>query len=152
VRLLCDEMLARLARWLRVAGHDTLLASRGATDGALLALGRDDDRLLLSRDRRLVAAAGHARALLVSDGDLDAQARMLRTTIELDWGFAPFTRCMVDNAPLEPAGAADLGRVPAGSRDLPGQVRVCPTCRRIYWPGSHFARMAQRLERWRTGA
>ena len=151
MRLLCDEMLVKLARWLRAAGHDTVVADPGAPDAALLAVARDDDRLLLSRDRRPVEAAG-GRAIRLTDDDVESQARQLARSIGLDWSLAPFTRCMVDNAPLELAGRPDLERVPAPSRALPGTVRICPNCHRVYWPGSHLRRMAQRLERWRAGA
>ncbi|RFA27009.1 hypothetical protein CAI21_15770 [Alkalilimnicola ehrlichii] len=34
-RLLCDEMLLRLARWLRAAGYDTALAVSGMQDRAV---------------------------------------------------------------------------------------------------------------------
>ena len=35
MRLLCDEMLRGLGRWLRAAGHDVVIAS-GEPDRALL--------------------------------------------------------------------------------------------------------------------
>ncbi len=34
VRFLCDEMLTRLARWLRAAGYDTVMLEIGESDGA----------------------------------------------------------------------------------------------------------------------
>lgn len=35
----------------------------------------------------------------------------------------------------------------AASRTLPGPVRRCPTCARVYWPGSHARRMRAALQR-----
>jgi len=151
VRLFCDEMLASLARWLRAAGHDTALAPPGTPDAAVLDRCADDRRLLLSRDRALVqAAAGRCAALLLPEGSLDDHARALRDTIGLYWGHAPFTRCMADNEPLQPAGPDDVERTPAPFRQSPRDVRSCPACGRVYWPGGHVARMAARLEGWRT--
>src|SRR5689334_350075 len=37
LRLMCDEMLLRLGRWLRAAGYDTAFAAGGADDAALIA-------------------------------------------------------------------------------------------------------------------
>ena len=68
----------------------------------------------------------------------------------MDWLHAPFTRCLVDNTLLKPAGEADLLRIPDESRALPGPFRVCPRCGRVYWPGSHVRRMRRQLERWRA--
>ena len=36
LRLLCDEMLAGLGRWLRLAGYDTEIAERGCRDRDIL--------------------------------------------------------------------------------------------------------------------
>jgi len=52
------------------------------------------------------------------------------------------TRCLVCNVSLEML-PADQARdvVPPRSRDLPGVVRRCPSCGRVYWRGSHVRRM-----------
>jgi uncharacterized protein with PIN domain len=151
--LICDEMLAGLARWLRGAGHDTALAQAGASDALLIETARAEKRLLLSRDRALVAAAGAAGApalLLTGDG-IDAQAAEL-SAVPIDWISAPFTRCVVDNALLHPADAAEVARIPPRSQVVPGPILACPCCRRVYWPGSHVRRMRARLERWAAAA
>ena len=51
-RFLCDAMLGRLARWLRLLGYDTRYAD--LPDDALVALARAAGRVLLTRDTRLV--------------------------------------------------------------------------------------------------
>lgn len=149
-RLLCDKMLGGLARWLRAAGHDAALSAIGETDAELLARCQAEDRVLVSRNRRLVQAAGaRIRTVLLLGEDADGQALALAQTLGLDWTWAPFTRCLVDNTPLQPAGDADLARIPARSRALPGPFRTCPCCGRVFWPGSHVRRMSVRLQHWR---
>lgn len=139
MRFLCDEMLARLARLLRAAGHDTLLAA-GQTDDDLLAVAEADDRILLTRDKALAARAG-SRGRLVAGQDVMAEAAGL----EVDWRAAPFTRCVVDNTYLIDSSEADIARMPESARTLPGPFRTCPACGRLYWPGSHVRRMAEQL-------
>src|SRR5438128_10712908 len=51
VRLYCDEMLARLGRWLRAAGYDTAIAAGGLPDAALIARCAAEARILVTRDR-----------------------------------------------------------------------------------------------------
>jgi uncharacterized protein with PIN domain len=149
--LLCDEMLHGLARWLRAAGHDTLVAASGTPDVALVRRAAEDGRTLLTRDRRLAAAAEAAGVAVhvPAAADLDALAHELGAALGLGWAEAPFTRCLVENAPLRPAAPGDLARVPAASRGLAAALKTCPECGRLYWPGSHFRRMARRLEAWR---
>lgn len=146
MRLLCDEMLAGLARWLRAAGHDTALAPPQASDRALVELARAERRLLLTRDRSLPERAPDLVLLLPEP--LEAQAAALSRLLGLDWLAAPFTRCLVDNTPLRPASAQALAALPAQTTSLPGPFRTCPACGRVYWPGSHVRRMAARLEHW----
>ena len=154
MRLLCDEMLHGLARWLRAAGHDTAVADGGIADAVLVRRAAEEGRLLLTRDRRLAARADAERvpAYLPEAADLDRLARELRHKVGIDWQAAPFTRCLLDNAMLVRAGAAEIERVPAASRPLAGQLTTCPACRRLYWPGSHFRRMERRLALWAAEA
>jgi uncharacterized protein len=149
-RILCDRMLAGLARWLRAAGYDAALAGSGEPDASLINRCRREARTLATRDRRLALQARPAiAAVLLTDDDADAQAIGLARALDLDWTAAPFTRCMVDNAPLVDAGPAEVARMPGRTRELPGPFRACPACGRVYWPGSHARRMLAKLERWR---
>ncbi|ACL55263.1 DUF5615 family PIN-like protein [Methylobacterium nodulans] len=145
-RWLCDEMLARLARLLRAAGHDTALAASGMPDRAILETAEREERLLLTRDRRLAAAAG-ARALLIPENDPEEQARHLARHCGIDWNLARFTRCLMDNALLREAPPEEIAALPLSTRAGPGPFRACPVCGRIYWPGSHVRRMLDRLDR-----
>jgi uncharacterized protein len=141
-------MLAALARWLRAAGHDAALAPPSAPDRSLIEQARAEGRVLVSRDRRLVGEAGDVPAVLLSEGALDDQAAALGHALGLDWRLAPFTRCMMDNTPLRPATAEEVAAMPLTSRKRPGPFRACPRCGRLFWPGSHVRRMAERLQRW----
>lgn len=145
MRFLCDEMLGRLARLLRSAGHDTALASGGAPDADLLAQANAEGRLLLTRDRDLAKAAHPCSVRIEGDAVLD-QARSLSAAVPLDWLAAPFTRCAMDNAELRVAEASERSRMPPEARVGAGPFRVCPACGRLYWPGSHVRRTRARLE------
>jgi len=150
VRLLCDEMLARLGRWLRAAGYDTEIAAGGVPDRALVARCAAEGRVLLTRDRHLteIAAARAVPVLRLSDSRIDAQARSLRQGLGIDWQHDPFTRCLVDNTPLDPAPPQAAAQVPPSSRAAGGPLRQCPACGRLYWPGGHVRRMLARLAHW----
>ena len=145
MRFLCDEMLVRLARLLRAAGYDTYLAAGGEPDADLLKLAAREGRILLTRDRRLAAAT--PESVLIRGWGVEAEAHRLSRELVLDWGFAPFTRCTIDNARLRDATPEEVTDLPPMAQALPGPFRVCPACGRSYWPGSHVRRMQARLER-----
>lgn len=152
VRLLCDEMLAALARWLRAAGYDCALAPPSAPDRSLVDQCQAENRVLVTRDRTLASEARGVRTVLLPDGTLDDQAAALACALGLDWRLAPFTRCMMDNTPLRPATDEEIASLPQQCRALPGPFRACPRCGRLFWPGSHVRRMIERLDRWAATA
>ena len=144
MRFLCDEMLVRLARLLRAAGYDTYLAADGEKDEALIKTARNEGRILLTKDKRLAAA--FEESVIIRGWGVEAEARCLTQAVVMDWDFAPFTRCVMDNARLRDATAEEIERMPAKARALAGPFRACPACGRLYWPGSHVRRMDDRLQ------
>ena len=146
---MCDEMLRGLGRWLRAAGYDTVIAEGGLPDRALAKRCAEEDRVLLTKDRDLAATVADSAPVVLVPGDgIDEAARTLRTALGIDWQHAPFTRCLVDNRPLEKAPPDLATRVPERSRAVDGPLQVCPECGRLYWPGGHVRRMQQRLAAW----
>ena len=149
VRLMCDEMLLRLGRWLRAAGYDTAIAGGGADDAALIARCAAEDRVLLTRDGILARRArASVPVLLLAEQTIGEQVRALTAALAIDWLRDPFTRCVIDNAELEPAPPEAWAEVPPRSRKPGGPLLRCPECSRLYWPGGHVRRMRERLAGW----
>lgn len=148
IRLTCDEMLAGLARWLRAAGYDTWLANSAQKDDEIVACSRREERTILTLDRGFARSDSAPRIVRLGSHDLDQQAIELKATLGINWLFAPFTRCMIDNTPLADLDETRLDRLPASVRRLSGPFRECPTCGRAYWPGSHAKRILHRLGAW----
>lgn len=149
VRLMCDEMLLRLGRWLRAAGYDAAIAAGGADDTVLIARCAAEGRVMLTRDRLLAARAeASVPVLFLTEERIDEQARALAGRLGIDWQRAPFTRCVIDNAVLEAAPPEAAAEVPPRSREAGGPLLHCPECGRLYWPGGHVRRMRDRLASW----
>lgn len=143
-RLLCDEMLQRLCRWLRAAGYDTAQARFGAADREIISRAVAEDRLLLTRDREFLARReARSRVFYLTTDNLDAQAVLLRDALAIDWLHRPFSRCLLCNTELE--HAPDSVRPP----QVPQPLLRCPHCHRLYWEGTHVRRMRARLRVWR---
>lgn len=146
-RFLADEMLARLARWLRVLGFDTRFEP-AAEDAYLVALAATEDRVLLTRDRHLVTHLRPERALLITSDAPLAQLREVVAACDLVLDGELFRRCLVCNAELRPATESEITTLlPERARATDGPVWRCPECARLYWPGSHTRRMRAALAR-----
>ena len=144
---LADAMLGRLARWLRVLGWDTRYEPE-IPDPRLVTIANVEDRVLLTRDRRLLRELRPRRALEVTRNEPLAQVVEVVAAFALPAPAELFTRCMICNTPLDevPEDAWST-LVPPRSRDLPGPIRLCAGCGRVYWHGSHARRMRASLER-----
>lgn len=142
-RFLCDEMLRGLAEWLRVAGYDTRVPVSGTPDGQVLVQARQEQRWLLTRDRRLCqAAARQGPVLLLASQGLKANQEELSRRLTLDWLYRPFSRCKKCNTPLQPHPANESPLPP----DRPQATHRCPCCCQLFWEGSHVRRMRDRLK------
>jgi uncharacterized protein with PIN domain len=149
VKFLCDEMLKRLGRWLRVAGHDVLMLPDGTDDRTLVRRAHAEGRTLLTRDRQMAEQnAALADLVLLDCADLDDCVAALNRQCDIDWMLAPFTRCMNCNAPLVPATDAQRRTMPERARQSATMSRYCPHCDQVFWDGSHVAHMRRRLASW----
>lgn len=148
-RLLCDEMLMRLGRWLRAAGYDTGIAAKGSNDRALFEQARSEGRLLISRDRKFAEYRDAGRHVLVLNcNTLPECAAELKARLGIDWEHRPFSRCLVCNTPVKDAEECHRLMIPAQSLQFHDPLYYCPGCGRVYWGGSHVRRMRKRLAEW----
>ena len=148
-KLLLDEMLAGLARWLRAAGYDTLLASQGTDDGTLLAIARQQQRIFITRDRKISERRDASSIVLLLDCDgLENCAQELTDKANINWQMSPLSRCMECNTPIEPANPEHRNRVPDKGIDKTAPLFYCPRCDKVYWEGSHTRRIRHHLNRW----
>lgn len=143
-RFLADAMLGRLARWLRALGYDTAY-DPAVHDPELVRVAAEEGRVLLTRDRHLVEHLRPERALLVTDDDPLVQLRQVVDACRLSPPVQLFSRCLMCNGVLRPATPEEAALVPEASRGLPGPVRRCPDCGRVFWHGSHTRRMRDTL-------
>ncbi len=147
-KLLLDEMLKGLVKWLRAAGYNTANDSDGVDDELLLQRAIDEDRLLVTLDRQLAEHDSSGRVRLLDCNDNSQCAAELSRQLGIDWLHRPFSRCLVCNTPLQTATEAQRAQAPADIQADPREMLYCPACERLYWEGGHVARMRQRLESW----
>ncbi len=145
-RFMVDAMLGRLARWLRVLGYDTAYES-DIDDEHLVRRAIEEDRVILTRDRALPEEWRVPRILVLETESPLEQLREVAQRMRLAWRDRLFRRCSVCNTPLAPVARDEIsGRLPP--RVLAEQRRfvACRSCGRVYWEGSHTARMRRVLE------
>jgi uncharacterized protein with PIN domain len=146
MRIIADRTLGNLARKLRILGYDTLYWRGGSVAGAVEAA-RSERRVLLTRSRKLQGKPEDLEAVVVEADDPREQLREVVEKLHLKVEDARFfRRCLLCNEELLPMGKEEAeGRVPDFILQSYTVFHGCPQCRRIYWPGTHYARMRKEM-------
>ena len=154
-RFVVDVNVGRLAKWLRVMGYDSRFP-RDADDAELVSIGRNEGRIVITRDRYIMerrpVTRGQVKAVLVQSDNFREQLHYLTRVLGL--GFQNgFSRCIECNLGLEPI-AKDMvrDRVPEFVFSTQEQFFECPGCAKLYWRGTHWLNMRAELAAFVGGA
>lgn len=145
-RFVADVMLGRLAKWLRIAGFDVLYSNRYADD-ELVAISRQEGRILLSRDTRLLVRKTVDRFIFLESERVMGQLAQVFQVTDAHQLPGFLTRCLSCNDLLQevPRDQA-CSRVPAYVFKTQHHFKSCPRCGRIYWAGTHRQSVLRTLE------
>jgi tRNA1Val (adenine37-N6)-methyltransferase len=145
-RFLCDAMLGKLAKYLRLLGYGAAYA-RVSRDDWLAAEAARTGEVLLTRDRFLLQACVR-KGIRAADPGSDVpveQLRVIRST------FGPFyrdrrPRCLMCNAPTYRVERGEaLGKVPPYTYLTHRRFSACACCGTLTWEGSHLARFRKAI-------
>lgn len=152
MRFIADSMLGRLARWLRLLGFDTLYSPH-IDDTLLIKTARDENRVLLTRDTRIVKRRGIQEFLLLEENDTFAQLKKVIEVYDLlpkeseDPCPVCFIRCSLCNTLLEDIPKKDAKpHVPEYVYQTSESFRRCPSCNKFYWRGTHHELLLKKLK------
>ena len=145
MKIIADEMLGRLAKWLRICGYDTSYF-RHIRDSELLRISVAEKRLLLTRDTLLIRRRGLKNFLFISYDEPFEQIKQVIREFDIPYPSEPFTRCIMCNNLLEAytrkEACRDVPEYVCKTQEVFGR---CPGCHKIYWKGTHYERMGKIL-------
>lgn len=142
-RLAVDRMLMRLARWLRLLGVD-VIADASSSGTELLKIARAENRILVTRDKRLRTATD---VFFVEGNTIRSQLREAVRRFGLDPTTLALTRCSRCNHVLTPVARELLvRRVPPYVYASHDRFSECEGCGRIYWSETHPERIHAMLD------
>jgi uncharacterized protein len=143
IRFALDVHLGRLARLLRMFGFDCLYRN-SLEDEELVRLARLEMRIVLTRDRGLLKRRSVTHGYLVRSLAPREQLGEVARRFDLASTARMGSRCVECNVALERVAKEDVVTrlPPAVARDY-AEFSLCPQCRRVFWRGSHWKRMAE---------
>ncbi|WP_150048800.1 MULTISPECIES: Mut7-C RNAse domain-containing protein [Methylomonas] len=140
-----DVNLGKLPKRLRLLGFDCLYRN-DYSDSEIAAIAASQQRIVLTRDRRLLFAKIIEYGYWVRAVEPERQLHEVLSRFDLYAGIDAFSRCLACNGLMEPVEKAEvLHDLQAKTQRYYQVFYRCSACRRIYWEGSHVAKMKQRL-------
>jgi uncharacterized protein with PIN domain len=134
----CDVHLGTLARYLRLAGFDTVWRN-DLHDAELADISAREQRVLLTRDRGLLQRRIVTHGVFIRADEPRQQFAQVFRRLDLRALVQPFGRCPRCNGPLHPvAKAAIAHRLEPKTRRYYDHFWQCGGCGQIYWKGSHY--------------
>ena len=148
IEFIADCMLGKLARWLRILGFDTLYYAR-ADDAELADIAARERRVLLTRDTRLIERKNITRFILIHHDDVQSQLKQVIVELGLCIEPSPeMRRCPACNGLLRETDRSSVtGRVPLHIYRSRTRFRQCSGCGKIFWKGSHYDKISQKIRR-----
>jgi uncharacterized protein with PIN domain len=147
MKFVADCMLGRLAKWLKILGFDVLFFSK-AEDKDLIDISRREGRVLLTRDTGLIEKTKRQKnRLFVASDDWEAQLVQVLGEFDLWDEVRPNSRCIACNRVLKPLPRTRVRNlVTPYVLEHAGSFSLCPACGRVFWQGTHYGDMEQKIE------
>jgi uncharacterized protein with PIN domain len=140
-KFICDGMLGKLCKLLRMCGIDTLYTNQGM---AILIEARKDNRIILTRNTHLRAKPN---VFFMNTSDSTAQLKNVITHFKLHNNIECFSRCLDCNCKLTPVSKTSIrDKVPYFTYKNFTEFALCKNCQKVYWKGSHYKNMLQEVK------
>lgn len=138
MRFITDATLGKLVKWLRILGYDTI-SHTGDANRSFLRKAQEEGRIVLTRKRDLAKRDFSGRLLLIQNDHVQDQIRELMDELPLHpQAERLLTICLKCNEKLEEVLREEIaGMVPPYVFENCSQFHTCPSCRGIFWAGTH---------------
>ena len=136
-----DVNLGKLARRLRMIGFDTTYGNR-LDDREIVNIAKREQRIILTRDQRLLFRKAITHGYWVRSDDPDTQLKEVMRRLDLHRQIKPLQRCLECNGKIERVDREQLwSSLEPLTRRYYSKFFRCSHCSKVYWEGSHVAHM-----------
>jgi len=146
-RFILDVHLGKLARYLRMLGFDAAY-ERDRDDETIIDLSLEQKRIILTRDIGILKQSRVTHGYWLRHHQPLEQLQEVLLSLDLLNQLHPFTRCMDCNGKIQPVARNKIStRVDPDIFNRFEAFWRCCDCRKIYWQGSHYQRMLERIRK-----
>jgi len=144
-KFVLDVHLGKLARYLRMLGFDSLYENN-YSDPQIIDISIKEKRIILTRDigifkNRLVTHGYWLRSQKPKE-----QLTEVINRFNLSNSFKPFNRCIECNGSIQVVDKQKIAnKLKPKTKKYFNEFYQCTICERVYWEGSHYHRMIERI-------
>jgi len=139
---IADVHLGRLARYMRVAGFDTIYEKKDMGDEAITAIAAAENRIVLTRDVGLLKRSIINYGYILRSSNSRQQFKEVVARYFLKPLFMPFSKCVHCNGLIKSIDKKEvMSSLPDGIKSNFEKFSICSQCGHIYWEGSHYKRI-----------
>ena len=149
MKILCDQMLGTLAKWLRIMGFDTFYANAEMSDEDLLNIAKGENRTIFTRDKELIIMGKkkNLNVIAIETTDLDLQLNQVLKHVNINENSV-LSRCTLCNTLLDTIEKNKVqGKVPSKVFENNEKFWFCSKCNKFYWMGSHYNEMINKIDK-----
>jgi uncharacterized protein with PIN domain len=144
---IADVHLGKLSRQLRMLGFDTLYNNQ-LTTTQIITIALQQNRMLLTRNSGMKQHAA-LQSFIITRENSYAQLDEVIQNLSLEKELHPFTICMVCNGMLEQVSKENIiSQLQHKTILYFNKFWQCSNCKHVYWKGSHYEHMKQRLAKY----
>lgn len=149
-KFVLDVHLGSLAKYMRLLGFDSLY-NNNYSDEELVKISLTEKRAILTKDRGILKRAEVTHGYWIRSAKVFDQIREVIQRFNLKNLINEFSRCLVCNSMLKKISKEIIiNRLPKKVSEWQNEFYYCKQCDKIFWKGSHHAKMRGIIERIKT--
>ena len=145
-KFILDVHLGKLANLLRMLGFDTMYQNN-YQDSEIVQTALKQNRIILTRDVNLLKRKSVTHGYWMRSTKVGEQLKEVIQRFDIKSQIQPFTRCLMCNTKIKKIKKKEImNMIPPNTRKYFHEFYFCSQCNKVYWKGSHYKRMIQKME------
>lgn len=151
-KFILDVHLGKLARYLRMTGFDTLYENN-YSDPFIISTAVSEKRIILTRDIGILKNSRVTHGYFVRSQKPGVQLLEVIRRFDLKKNIKPLNRCIECNGTIGAVSKEEIAHLlKPKTRKYFNEFFQCTTCKKVYWEGSHFKKIMERIDHLQNSA
>ena len=149
-KFICDVHLGKLARYLRMTGFD-IYYKNVLSDEEIVKKSSKERRAILTKDRGILKRNEVTHGYYVRTKKVEEQVIEVIKRFDLQKEIKEFRRCLECNSELSKIEKEIIIEfLPPKVSASQNEFYRCPSCKKIYWKGTHHQKMLSFIQKIKT--